>query len=427
MSMFVDVARIHLKAGDGGNGAVSFRREKYVPAGGPDGGDGGRGGSVYFLADDNLSSLMDFRYKKKYAAENGQPGSSVHRFGRDGGDVTIRVPRGTLVKDAATGALIADISGEEPVLICRGGRGGWGNSHFATPTRQAPRFAKAGLPGQVLDAQLELKLLADVGFVGLPNVGKSTLLSAVSAARPKVANYHFTTLVPNLGVVYLDQGVSFVCADIPGIIEGASEGAGLGTAFLRHIDRCRLLVHLVDVSGSEGRDPVEDFRTINEELACYDLRLEQRPQIVCANKCDIARGEENLERLRAAAEERGAELYPISAATGEGVKELLWAVSEQLRRLPPIAVYEPDAPAADLESALQSDEIRVQRRADGVFEILGDRLIPVLNSVNYEDYESLNFLQRVLKNAGVFDMLEAAGIREGDTVCINDFEFDYVK
>ncbi|MBR3692417.1 MAG: GTPase ObgE [Clostridia bacterium] len=425
--MFVDVARIHLKAGDGGNGAVSFRREKYIPAGGPDGGDGGRGGSVFLVADDNLSSLMDFRYKKKYSAENGQPGGAVHRFGRDGESVTIRVPRGTLVKNAETGALIADISGDEPVLICRGGRGGWGNSHFATPTRQAPRFAKAGLPGQSVDVRLELKLLADVGFVGLPNVGKSTLLSAISAARPKVANYHFTTLVPNLGVVYLEEGVSFVAADIPGIIEGASEGAGLGHAFLRHIDRCRLLIHLVDVSGCEGRDPVEDFRTINEELSKYDLQLENRPQIVAANKSDIAEGEENLNALRAAAAEKGFELYPISAATGEGVKELLWAVAKQLRELPPIAIYEPDAPTADLEQALSSDEIRVERRPDGVYEILGDRLIPVLNSVNYEDYESLNFLQRVLKNAGVFDMLEEKGIKEGDTVSINGFEFDYIK
>ena len=427
MSMFVDVAHIHLKAGDGGNGAVSFRREKYVPAGGPDGGDGGRGGSVYFVADDNLSSLMDFRYKKKYAAENGQPGSGVHRFGRDGEDVTIRVPRGTLIKDEDTGALVADISGDEPVLICRGGRGGWGNTHFATPTRQAPRFAKAGLPGQSLNARLELKLLADVGFVGLPNVGKSTLLAAISAARPKVANYHFTTLVPNLGVVYLDEGVSFVAADIPGIIEGASEGAGLGHAFLRHIDRCRLLIHLVDVSGCEGRDPVEDFHTINDELSRYDMQLEMRPQIVAANKSDIAENGDNFAALRAAAEEKGFAIFPISAATGEGVKELLWEVAKRLRELPPIAIYEPDAPTVDLEQAIASDEIHVQRRSDGVYEILGDRLIPVLNSVNYEDYESLNFLQRVLKNAGVFDMLEEKGIQEGDTVSINGFEFDYIK
>ena len=425
--MFIDIANIHLQAGNGGNGAVSFRREKYIPAGGPDGGDGGRGGSIFLVADDNLSSLMDFRYQKKYVAENGQPGGGVHRSGKDGADVTLRVPRGTLVRNSATGALIADISGDEPVLICRGGRGGWGNSHFATPTRQAPRFAKAGLAGETLEAKLELKLLADVGFVGLPNVGKSTLLSSISSARPKVANYHFTTLVPNLGVVYLGEGVSFVAADIPGIIEGASEGAGLGLDFLRHIERCRLLLHLVDVSGSEGRDPVEDFRVINEELTRYGLRLEERPQIVVANKSDLATDGENLARLRAEAEARGASLYPISAATGEGVKELLWAVAAALRELPPVTVFTPDAPDVDLASAVGSDEIRIRRQDDGSFEILGDRLIPVLNSVNYEDYESLNFLQRVLRNAGVFDMLEAAGIREGDTVRINDFEFDYVK
>ena len=425
--MFIDIANIHLQAGSGGNGAVSFRREKYIPAGGPDGGDGGRGGSIYLVADDNLSSLMDFRYQKKYVAENGQPGGGVHRSGKDGADVTLRVPRGTLVRNSATGALVADISGDEPVLICRGGRGGWGNSHFATPTRQAPRFAKAGLAGEALEAKLELKLLADVGFVGLPNVGKSTRLSSISSARPKVANYHFTTLVPNLGVVYLGEGVSFVAADIPGIIEGASEGAGLGLDFLRHIERCRLLLHLVDVSGSEGRDPVEDFRVINEELTRYGLRLEDRPQIVVANKSDLSADGENLSRLRAEAEARGFALYPISAATGEGVKELLWAVASALRELPPVTVFTPDAPSADLVSAVGSDEIRIRRQDDGSFEILGDRLIPVLNSVNYEDYESLNFLQRVLRNAGVFDMLEAAGIREGDTVRINDFEFDYVK
>ena len=425
--MFIDVAHICLKAGDGGNGAVSFRREKYIPAGGPDGGDGGRGGSIYLVADDNLSSLMDFRYQKKYVARNGEPGGGVHRSGKDGEDVTLKVPRGTLVKNAATGALVADVSGDEPVLICRGGRGGWGNSHFATPTRQAPRFAKAGLPGQVLEATLELKLLADVGFVGLPNVGKSTLLSAISSARPKVANYHFTTLVPNLGVVYLDAGVSFVAADIPGIIEGASDGAGLGLDFLRHIERCRLLLHLVDVSGSEGRDPVEDFNAINGELTKYGLRLEERPQIVVANKTDLCEDGENLARLRAVAEAKGFALYEISAATGTGVKELLWAVAQRLRELPPVTVFEPDAPEVSLSDAVGSDEIRIRRRDDGAYVIEGDRLIPVLNSVNYEDYESLNYLQRVLKNAGVFDMLEAAGIREGDTVAINDFEFDYVK
>ena len=291
-SSFIDKARISVRAGSGGNGAIAFHREKYVAAGGPDGGDGGRGGSIILQVDDHMSTLMDFRYKRKYAAGNGADGQGKRKFGKNGEDLVIKVPRGTLVREAESGEIMADMSGSEPFVLCRGGRGGWGNSHFATPTRQVPRFAKAGLPGESHDVILELKLLADVGLIGFPNVGKSTLLSVVSKAQPKIANYHFTTLFPNLGVVWVEDGVSFVMADIPGIIEGASEGAGLGHDFLRHIDRCRLLVHVVDVSGSEGRDPAEDFEAINRELGNFSEELSQRPQIVAGNKCDLAAPEQ---------------------------------------------------------------------------------------------------------------------------------------
>ena len=304
---FIDKARISVSAGKGGNGAVAFHREKYIAAGGPDGGDGGNGGDIILQVDDNMSTLMDFRYKRKYTAENGMDGQGSRKFGKSGKPLTIRVPRGTLVRDAETNEIIQDMSSSEPYVLCRGGKGGWGNCHFATPTRQVPRFAKAGLPGESHDVILELKLLADVGLIGFPNVGKSTLLSVVSKARPKIANYHFTTLYPNLGVVYVDEGVSFVMADIPGIIEGAADGAGLGHDFLRHIDRCRLLVHVVDVSGSEGRDPVADFDAINAELAQYSPELATRPQIVVANKTDIMEDEALLEKLRAHVEEAG---YP---------------------------------------------------------------------------------------------------------------------
>src|SRR5574344_1625630 len=339
---FIDKARITVRAGNGGNGAVAFHREKYIAAGGPDGGDGGNGGSIIVPVDDNMSTLMDFRYKRKYVAGNGVDGQGGRKTGKDGESLTIRVPRGTLVRDAESGEIIKDMSDDATYVLCKGGRGGWGNQHFATPTRQVPRFAKAGLPGESHDVVLELKLLADVGLVGFPNVGKSTLLSVVSKAHPKIANYHFTTLYPNLGVVYVDEGVSFVMADIPGIIEGASEGAGLGHDFLRHIDRCRLLVHLVDVSGSEGRDPVEDFDTINAELSRYSPELAERPQIVAANKVDIMEDPENLERLRAHVEGKGYTLLEISAAAHQGTRELVGKVAEMLSVLPPVTVYEPE-------------------------------------------------------------------------------------
>ena len=320
-SPFVDKVTIQVRAGDGGAGAVAFHREKYVAAGGPDGGDGGRGGNIVFTVDDHMSTLMDFRYKRKFVAGNGQPGQGQRCSGKDGESIVLKVPRGTVLRDADSGAIMHDMSSGEDYVACRGGRGGWGNKHFATPTRQVPRFAKPGLPGESHTITLELKLLADVGLVGFPNVGKSTLLSVVSNAHPKIANYHFTTLFPNLGVVYVDEGVSFVLADIPGIIEGASDGAGLGHDFLRHIDRCRLLIHLVDVSGSEGRDPVEDFEAINAELAQYNADLASRPQLVAANKSDLLEpGSDNLERLRAHVEANGLKLIELSAASIQGMR-----------------------------------------------------------------------------------------------------------
>ena len=332
---FVDTARITVRSGNGGNGVVSFHREKYVAAGGPDGGDGGQGGNVVVVIDDNMSTLMDFRYKRKYVAPNGMDGGGKRCTGRNGADLTLRVPRGTIIRDAETKEIICDMSQTQSFVLCKGGRGGWGNQHFATPTRQVPRFAKAGLPGQTRDVILELKLLADVGLVGFPNVGKSTLLSVVSRAQPKIANYHFTTLFPNLGVVYVEEGVSFVMADIPGIIEGAAQGAGLGHDFLRHIDRCRLLIHVVDVSGSEGRDPVEDFEAINAELAQYSPTLASRKMIVAANKVDIMQDPELLERLREHVQAKGLELFEISAAAHMGTRELVKKAAEELQHLPP--------------------------------------------------------------------------------------------
>ena len=341
--MFVDLVKIRIRSGKGGDGRVSFHREKYIAAGGPDGGDGGKGGDVVFVVDDNLSTLLDFRMKRKYVAPDGEMGGTKKSFGKAGKDIVIRVPRGTLIKDAETGLLIHDMSDDQPYVAARGGKGGWGNVHFATPTRQAPRFARPGMPGQELYITLELKLIADVGLVGFPNVGKSTFLSVCSAARPKIANYHFTTLSPNLGVVYVDEGASFVMADIPGIIEGAADGAGLGHDFLRHIDRCRLLVHMIDVSGSEGRDPVEDLETINGELSHYSPALAQRPQIVVANKCDILpEDSDNLERLKARAEEEGYLFMTLSAASMQGVRELVGVIYNELQKLPPDTVFEPE-------------------------------------------------------------------------------------
>ncbi len=422
---FIDKARITVRAGDGGNGCVSFHREKYVAAGGPDGGDGGTGGHIILRVDDNLSTLMDFRYKRKYVAENGVDGMGQRKSGKDGKSLTIRVPRGTLVRDAETNEIIQDMSGDEPFVLCRGGKGGWGNTHFATPTRQAPRFAKSGLPGESHDVVLELKLLADVGLVGFPNVGKSTLLSVVSRAQPKIANYHFTTLFPNLGVVYVEEGVSFVMADIPGIIEGASGGAGLGHDFLRHIDRCRLLVHVVDVSGSEGRDPVADFDAINLELKQYSPELAERPQIVAANKSDIMEDESLLAALREHVEALGYPLFTISAAAHQGVRELTYAVANRLRELPPVAVYAPEyvkrPPTVDVSQPL---DITVE---DNVYMIEGPWLQRLISNTNFSDYESRMWFDKMLRESGLFDRLEAMGIRDGDLVSMYNLEFEYQR
>ena len=423
-SPFVDKVTIQVRAGDGGAGAVSFHREKYVAAGGPDGGDGGRGGSIVFTVDEHMSTLMDFRYKRKFTAGNGQSGQGKRCSGKDGETIVLRVPRGTVLRDADSGAIMHDMSSGEDYVACRGGRGGWGNKHFATPTRQVPRFAKPGLPGEAHTITLELKLLADVGLVGFPNVGKSTLLSVVSNAHPKIANYHFTTLFPNLGVVYVDEGVSFVLADIPGIIEGASDGAGLGHDFLRHIDRCRLLIHLVDVSGSEGRDPVEDFEAINAELAQYNAELASRPQIVAANKCDLLEeGSDNLERLREHVEGKGMRLFELSAASTQGTRELMRAAAGELAHLPPVTVYEPDyvPPEPELGTA---DEVEIKRE-DGVWYVEGQWLARLVASVNFSDYESRMYFDRCLRTAGIFERMEELGVQNGDTVSMYDIEFEY--
>ena len=426
--MFVDTAEISVKAGKGGNGAVSFHREKYVAAGGPDGGDGGRGGDIVLSVDMNMSTLMDFRYKRKYIADNGADGSGGNRTGKDGKDLVIRIPNGTIIRDKESGAIIADMSvgdarqGSE--RLAKGGSGGWGNRHFATPSRQAPRFAKAGLPGEELEVILELKLLADVGLIGYPNVGKSTLLSVVSKANPKIADYHFTTLYPNLGVVYVGEGSSFVMADIPGIIEGASEGAGLGHDFLRHIDRCRLLIHVVDISGSEGREPISDFEAINEELRQYSPELAKRPQLVAANKFDIVSDHESSERFESYVKQRGFKLFTISAAANTGVRALANAVMEELNRLPPVAVYKPDyVPKQRLQG--RPEDLVIEVHWD-VWTIDGPWLERLVQNVNFSDFESRMFFERVLRNAGVYQRLEDMGIKEGDTVSIYNLEFEYV-
>ena len=422
---FVDTARITVRAGNGGNGAVAFHREKYVANGGPDGGDGGRGGSIVLVTDRNLSTLMDFRYKRKYVAENGADGSGARRTGKEGKDLVIRVPEGTVVRDAETQQIIQDMSGCERYVLARGGRGGWGNQHFATPTRQAPRFAKAGLPGQSRDVVLELKLLADVGLVGFPNVGKSTLLSVVSKAHPKIANYHFTTLMPNLGVVYVDEGVSFVMADIPGIIEGASEGAGLGHDFLRHIDRCRLLVHLVDVSGSEGRDPVEDFEAICAELKEYSPELASRPMIVCGNKTDLLFGQEGADALKEHVEGLGLPYFSLSAATHQGVKPLIQAIAAKLAELPPVKVYEADY-VPPMPKVDTSAEVSIEVE-DHYWFVEAPWLEHLLACTNLNDFESRNWLDKQLRESGLFDKMEAMGVQDGDTVIMYDLEFEYQR
>lgn len=421
---FVDIARIYIKAGNGGNGAVSFHREKYVAAGGPDGGDGGRGGNVVFRADRNLSTLMDFKYKRKYVARNGEDGKGANMSGRGAEDLIVRVPIGTVIKDAESGLVIADISEEnKDYIIAKGGKGGLGNQHFATPTHQIPRYAKPGFKGEEYNVTLELKLIADVGLIGFPNVGKSTLISTISSAKPKIANYHFTTLTPVLGVVRVDEEASFVAADIPGIIEGASEGIGLGHDFLRHVERCRLLLHVVDVSGCEGRNPIDDFNLINTELVSFSEELAKRPQIAIANKADIAT-EEQIEEFRAFCEEQGIQLFVISAATRQGIDELPGFVYSELQKLPPVVIYEPEYVKPEIEE--DGNAFEIFRTDDGAFNIEAEWLVRILNGTNVEDYESLQYFQRRLRDSGIIDRLEEMGVKDGDTIRIEDFEFDYV-
>lgn len=420
---FVDVAKIHVKAGNGGNGVVTFHREKYVAAGGPDGGDGGRGGNVIFRGEKNLSTLMDFRYKRKYAAQNGEDGRGGNQSGRGAEDLIVKVPIGTVVKDAESGLVIADVSEEKDYIIAKGGKGGLGNQHFATPTRQIPNFAKPGYKGEERDVILELKLIADVGLIGFPNVGKSTLISTISSAKPKIANYHFTTLSPVLGVVRVDDEASFVAADIPGIIEGASEGVGLGHDFLRHVERCRLLLHVVDVSGSEGRDPIEDFKLINKELVNFSLELSQRPQIAIANKADIAT-QEQIDTFKAFCHEQGIQLFVISAATRQGLDNLVQTVYNELQKLPPVTIYEPEF--VEKVEVADGNKFEIHRADDAAFEIDAPWLLDILYTSDIDDYSSLQYFQRRLQASGIIDKLKEMGVKEGDTIRIDDFEFDYV-
>ncbi|MBR5872816.1 MAG: GTPase ObgE [Oscillospiraceae bacterium] len=421
--MFVDTAKIRIKAGNGGNGAVNFHREKYVNAGGPDGGDGGKGGNVVFVGDTNINSLIDFKFKKRYIAENGKNGAGCNMTGKSAPDLVIKVPVGTLIRDAETGRILADISDREPHIVAKGGKGGWGNQHFASPTRQIPKFAKPGFPGEEYEVTLELKLLADVGLVGFPNVGKSTLISVVSAAKPEIANYPFTTLTPVLGVVRMEEGNSFVMADIPGLIEGASEGVGLGHDFLRHVERCRLILHVIDISAMDGRDPIDDYKQINYELEKFNPDLAKRPQIVALNKAD-ASIEEMMDEFNEFAAENGFKTYTISAATGEGVRELINAVAAELAKLPPIQRYEVEEPTREEITSKQEFKIHIE---DGIYVVEAPWLMHSLGYVDLDDYESLQYFQRVLRLSGIIDKLEEMGINEGDTVSILDIEFDYMR
>ncbi len=424
--MFVDYVKIIIKSGDGGNGAATFRREKYVAAGGPDGGDGGKGGDIYFEVDPNSNTLIDFRYTKKFKAENGQNGSGSHRFGKSGEDLVVKVPIGTIVKDAETEKVIVDMSKPgQKELILKGGRGGKGNSHFATSTRQAPRFAIDGEKGKEKEVILELKLLADVGLIGFPNVGKSTILSKVTKATPKIADYHFTTIDPNLGVVKTEYGDSFVMADIPGIIEGASEGVGLGLRFLRHVERTRLLLHVIDIASTEGRDPIDDFNKINEELKKYSERLASRKQIIVANKIDSMQDEENLDRLNKLANEKNMEIYKISAVTGEGLSELFNHVAKVLKDLPKEELVEvEDRVIYTLEDEEDEFEINV---IDGEFVVTGPAVERLMGRVNIGDNESYHYMEKMLKKLGIEKALKDEGVKEGDTVKILDWVFEWYE
>lgn len=430
--MFIDQIKIFVKAGNGGNGAVSFRREKYVSHGGPDGGDGGHGGNIVFRVDPGSNTLLAFRYKRKFAAANGGDGSGRKFHGATADDTYILVPPGTLIKDPATGKIIHDMSENDGAdfIAAKGGRGGWGNRHFATPTRQVPMFAKNGTRGEEKELQLELKMLADVGLIGYPSVGKSSILSCISAAKPKIADYHFTTLSPNLGVVNAGKGYGegrgFVAADIPGLIEGAADGAGLGHAFLRHVDRCRLLLHVVDIACVEGRDPVEDIKIIDRELERYSPELASRPQIVLANKCDaLDRDTVDVDAFEKYVSSLGRELMYVSAATGEGLDEMVRRVSDRLSELPPVKIYEADYEPED--AYVGGGKETTIRRENDTFYVEGEWLFNLCGQINFSDYESMNFFQKVLRRSGVFDELEAHGCEDGCTVSIYDLEFDYVK
>lgn len=422
--MFVDIAKIKIKGGDGGAGAVAFHREKYVAAGGPDGGDGGKGGDVVFVVDDNLATLADFRYKRKYAAPNGEGGKGGRCNGKKGKDLEIKVPRGTVIREANSRAVMADMSKTERFVAAKGGKGGWGNMHFATSTRQVPRFAKPGTLGEEWEVSLELKLLADVGLVGYPSVGKSSLISVVSQAKPKIGDYHFTTLVPNLGVVSMGEGNSFVIADIPGLIEGASEGVGLGHQFLRHIERCRMLIHMVDVSGSEGRNPIDDFEKINEELVKFNPELAQRPMIVVGNKIDMAEPEQ-IEEFKNYVNSKGYDYYSICAPIYEGTKELMNVTWNMLRELPPIKEY--DTEEIPFEALIEdNNSFKITQVEDGYFLVEAKWFPKVLKGIDVTDYEALQYMQRVLEKSGIFDALREKGIQEGDIVSLYDIEFEYI-
>ncbi len=423
--MFIDKATIKIKAGDGGNGAVAFHREKFVNAGGPDGGDGGKGGDIVFVVDDHLSTLADFKYKRKYKAATGADGQGGRRSGKKAEDLIIKVPRGTVIREVESGVIMADMSGDEPFIAAKGGKGGWGNSHFSTATRQTPRFAKAGAPGEEWEVTLELKLLADVGLLGFPNVGKSSFISVVSQAKPIIADYHFTTITPVLGVVSMGEGSSFVIADIPGLIEGASEGVGLGHAFLRHVDRCRMLVHIVDVAGREGRDPIEDFEKINLELERFNPELAERPQIVAANKIDLATDEQR-ERFREYIESKGYEYFEMCAPIVEGTKAVIDAVAAKLATLPPVVRYEKEEIPLEMLVKKQNTGFTITVE-DDVYIVEAPWLIKIICRTDLDDYESLQYFQRVLISSGIIDALREKGINEGDIVSIYDYEFEFME
>lgn len=424
--MFIDKVEIYVKAGNGGNGCVSFHREKYVSHGGPDGGDGGHGGNIILRIESGSNTLFAYKNRRKFIAENGEDGKTGKKHGSTASDLILPVPAGTVVRDAKSGLVIKDMSDCEDYILCKGGKGGWGNRHFATPTKQIPRYAKLGMKGEEKTVILELKMLADVGLVGLPSAGKSSILSVISSAKPKIAAYHFTTLSPNLGVVNYDGNKGFVCADIPGLIEGASEGAGLGLDFLRHIDRCRMLLHVVDISGTESTEPIADIEAINKELEKYNPELALRPRIIVANKIDICDSSLiDLKALERYASEKGYEMLYVSAATCENIDTLIKMTAEKLRQLPPLTIYEKEYTEEDLTSP--KDKSVTIRNVNGVYVVEGEWLYRFMETINFGERESLMFFEKVLRQNGVIAALEAKGCGEGDTVSIYDFEFDFVE